>query len=175
MNKYFLPIVIVLSFGSAVCAQTISGYMSNLQEQEIRLEGYHGIEIYLISDTTIDKSGYFELTYTESDYAAGYLISIDENPFLVILNGEDIVLQGETLYVPESISILKGKENLWFEQYAAEHPRREQALSAWKYLENIYTADSLFSVQEIPKQAIQNEIERIRREDQVFFRQSSSG
>jgi hypothetical protein len=38
-----------------------------------------------------------------------------------------------------------------FSLYAAEHPRREQALSAWKYLEKIYQLDSLFSVQQLPK------------------------
>ena len=33
-------------------------------------------------------------------------------------------------------------ENKWFEQYAQEHPRREQALSAWVYLEKIYKLDA---------------------------------
>jgi len=169
MIKYFLPIVIVLSFGSAVSAQSISGYLSNLLEQEIRLEGYSGFETYPISSAITDNNGKFELNYSQSDVGAGYLISEDENPFLVILSGEDIVIQGEALSVPESISILKGEENQWFEQYASEHPRREQALSAWNYLENIYTADSLFAVQEIPKQAIQNEIERINSEDSTFI------
>jgi hypothetical protein len=45
---------------------------------------------------------------------------------------------GQKLSQPETIKVKKGKENLYFEQYAQEHPRREQALSAWNYLEKIY-------------------------------------
>ena len=71
--------------------------------------------------------------------------------------------------MPETIKIIKGQENLFFEQYAKEHPRREQALSAWGYLEKIYTLDSLFSSQKIPSQAIQEEKQRIKNEDKVFL------
>ena len=169
MIKYFLPIVIVFSFGSAIYAQTISGNFNNLQEQEIRLEGYSGFETYLISSTSIDRDGNFEVRYTQDDVGVGYLISSEEQPFLVILSGEDIHIRGEVLSAPESITFLEGEENLLFEQYTSEHPRREQALSAWRYLENIYTADSLFAVQKTPGEAIQTEIERIRREDQDFL------
>lgn len=169
MSRILLSILIVLSYSTTICAQTISGNLSNLQEQEILLEGFNGFETYLISSTITDKDGNFELNYSQSDGGIGYLISEDENPFFVILSGEDIDIQGKALSVPESTSILEGKENQWFEQYAAEHPRREQALSAWKYLKNIYTADSLFAVQETPKLAIQNEIERIQTEDSTFI------
>jgi thiol-disulfide isomerase/thioredoxin len=58
---------------------------------------------------------------------------------------------------------------LYFEQYAKEHPKREQALSAWGYLEKIYTLDSLFSSQKIPSQAIQDEKYRIKKEDLAFL------
>ena len=60
-------------------------------------------------------------------------------------------------------------ENLWFEQYAKEHPRREQALSAWIYLEKIYTLDTLFSIQNTPYKAIQGEKLRIKKEDENFL------
>ena len=64
-------------------------------------------------------------------------------------------LVGETLSYPETLKITNGQENQWFEQYVQEHPRREQALSAWVYLEKIYLLDSLFSVQERPAYSIQ--------------------
>jgi peroxiredoxin len=65
--------------------------------------------------------------------------------------------------------IAKGKENQYFEQYAKEQPRRDQAMSAWMYLEKIYTQDGLFSVQEKPTQAIQAEKQRIKQEDAAFL------
>ncbi len=76
----------------------------------------------------------------------------------MILSGEDIELKGEALSLTESLNTLKGKENMAFSLYVAEHPRREQALSAWKYLEKIYQLDSLFSVQQLPKSAIEKEM-----------------
>ena len=82
----------------------------------------------------MNKERNFEFEYSNSDYGVGYLISADKKPLFVILNGEDIEISGEALSYIETI---KGQENKWFEQYVKEHPRREQALSAWIYLEKI--------------------------------------
>ncbi len=89
----------------------------------------------------------------------------------MILSGEDIELKGEALSLTESLKTLKGKENMAFSLYVAEHPRREQALSAWKYLEKIYMLDSLFLVQQLPKSAIEKEMQRIKKEDEEFIQQ----
>jgi thiol-disulfide isomerase/thioredoxin len=149
--------------------QTISGNLSLLAMQTIKLEGFNGLKTYPISSASIDAKGNFTLNYSKADYGAGYLLSADEKPLFVILSGEDIELVGEALSYTETIKITKGQENLWFEQYAQEHPRREQALSAWIYLEKIYTLDPLFSVQKTPVTNIQTEKERIREEDAAFL------
>mgnify|MGYP000698501213 CR=1 FL=1 len=65
--------------------------------------------------------------------------------------------------------LLKGKENQLFAQYAKEHPRREQAISAWNYLENIYNNDSLFQQQKESLKAIHQEKLRINKEDTQFL------
>ena len=96
-------------------------------------------------------------------------MSSDNKPLFVILGDENIEISGEALSNPETIKVTKGQENLFFEQYAKEHPRREQALSAWGYLEKIYTSDSLFSSQKIPSQAIQDEKLRVKNEDLAFL------
>jgi len=111
------------------------------------------------------------LNYSKSDYGVGYLMSADKNPFFVILSGEDIEIVGEALSYIETIKITKGKENQWFEQYAQEHPRREQALSAWMYLEKIYTQDPLFAAQDHLAKNIQTEKQRIKSEDVTFLAQ----
>ena len=141
----------------------------NLLEEEIKLEGFNGLKTYTISSSTTDDKGNLKLSYSKTDYGVGYLMSSDNKPLFVILSGEYIEILGEALSNPETIKITKGQENLFFEQYAKEHPRREQALSAWNYLEKIYISDSLFSSQKIPSQAIQDEKLRIKNEDKVFL------
>ncbi|MFC3416854.1 peroxiredoxin family protein [Algoriphagus hitonicola] len=153
----------------------VTGNLSQLASQSIRLEGFNGLKTYPISNVTIDDKGNFKLTYSNADYGVGYLMSTDEKPLFVILNGEDIEIVGEVLSHTETIKITKGKENQWFEQYAQEHPRREQALSAWIYLEKIYTLDSLFAVQEQPVKNIQAEKQRIKSEDAAFLAKLPKG
>lgn len=89
----------------------------------------------------------------------------------IILSDENVELSGQTLSNLETVKIIKGKENQCFEQYAREQPRREQALSAWIYLEKMYTKDSLFSVQRRPLKHIYSEKQRIKDEDAAFLAQ----
>jgi thiol-disulfide isomerase/thioredoxin len=154
---------------TCVRSQTIMGNLKQLAKQEIKLEGFNGLQTYPISSTFIDDKGNFKLTYSKADYGVGYLKSADDKPLFVILSGEDVEISGEALSYPETLKTLKGEENQWFAQYANQHPRREQALSAWVYLEKIYTIDSLFSVQKSPNKSIQQEKQRIKKEDELFL------
>jgi len=149
MIKY-IPFVFCLLISHLSIAQSITGSLSLLAQQEIKLEGFEGLKTYPISNTTIDEKGNFKLSYAKEDFGVAYLISSDEKPLFIILSGEDVEISGEALSAVETIHIEKGKENLLFEQYAKEHPRREQALSAWIYLEKIYRLDPLFSIQKTP-------------------------
>jgi thiol-disulfide isomerase/thioredoxin len=166
--KFRLFVIFIFSCYD-ISAQTISGNFSKLPNQTIKLEGFNGLKTYAVSSTTSDEKGSFKLNFSKSDYGVGYLISSDNKPLFVILSGENIEILGEALSNPETIKVTKGQENLFFEQYAKEHPRREQALSAWNYLEKIYISDSLFSSQKTPSQAIQDEKLRIKNEDKVFL------
>jgi len=166
--KFRLFVIFIFSCYD-ISAQTISGTFSQLINQTIKLEGFIGLKTYAISSITTNEKGNFKLNYTKSDGGVGFLMSSDNKPLFVILTGENIEILGETLSNPETIKITKGQENLFFEQYAKEHPRREQALSAWNYLEKIYISDSLFSSQKIPSLAIQDEKLRIKNEDLAFL------
>lgn len=150
-------------------AQSISGSFSNVSNKIIKLEGFNGLKTYTISESSMDEKGNFLLKYTKFNHGVGYLISSNNKPLLVILNGEDIEIKQEALNNSETIKIIKGQENLWFEQYAKEYPRRENALSAWSFLEKIYISDTLFSIQTIPTKAIQDEKNRIKKEDINFL------
>ena len=168
MKKYII-IGIVLQSNLFGFAQTITGNLSLLANQTINLEGFNGLKTYPISKSTIDEKGNFKLNYSKADYGVGYLMSADEKPLFVMLSGEDVEIVGDALSAPQSIKITKGQENRLFEKYATEHPRREQALSAWIYLEKIYIQDSLFALQKRPSKNIQAEKERIKKEDLTFL------
>lgn len=170
-NKILLDMKLILFisycsfFWMGLSAQSVSGNFSKLGDQKIKLEGFNGMNTFPISENLTDEKGSFSLKYSKSDYGVGYLISSDKKPLLVILSGEDIEITGETLSLPETIIVKIGQENRWFEQYAKAQPRREQALSAWTYLEKIYNSDSLFAVQKTTIKAIQNEKDRIKQEE----------
>jgi len=161
---------VIIGFSNVSFAQsTITGTFITLANKSITLEGFNGFQTYIIDSGQVDENGYFSLHYADKDYGMGYLKSEDDKPFMLILGGEDIALEGEALSVPQSIEILKGEENQLFGRYASEHPRREQALSAWDYLYRIYSQDSLFSIHAKPLEAIEQEKERIKAEDQAFL------
>ena len=165
-TKIILPILLFLSV--SLFAQNISGNLSQLAKQEIKLEGFNGLKTYTITKTTLDEKGNFSLNYTKNDTGVGYLMSADNKPLFVILSGEDLALKGEALSFIETLKITKGAENQAFATYASEHPKREQALSAWLYLEKLYQSDPLFATQKDPGIAIQNEKQRIKKDDVSF-------
>jgi peroxiredoxin len=169
MPGRFITLIASLILSLGLSAQTITGNLSLLVNQSIKLEGFNGLKTYSISNATIDEKGNFKLSYSKTDYGAGYLVSTDEKPLFVMLSREEIEIEGEALSHTETIRVTKGEENQWFVQYATEHPRREQALSAWNYLEKIYTMDSLFAVQNETRKSIQLEKRRIRDEDAQFL------
>jgi len=153
----------------------ITGNFTHLKGQQIRLVGFEGFGIYTIDSTSVSEQGDFKLNYAGKNRGMGYLAAEDNKACFVVLANEDIQLEGEALSLPESVEIIKGKENQIFVQYAIEHPKREQALSAWIYLRKIYQADSLFSIQKLPSQAIEAEMQRIKQEDDDFLKSLNPG
>jgi thiol-disulfide isomerase/thioredoxin len=166
-----LSTFIILSiFSLSVNAQyTITGDFPPLTGQQVRLVGFEGFDIYSIDSTKVSESGHFALRYTFGDRGMGYLAAEDNKAYFVVLASEDILLKGEMLSSPESVICLSGKENQLFTRYAVEHPKRQQALSAWDYLLKIYKADSLFVKHKETYKAIKKEILRINNEDKGFL------
>ncbi len=169
-EKKILIITILLFVSVFVYPQnTISGTFSGIVNQQVKLFGFNGFDTYVIDSIQADEKGGFKLSYDEKDYGMAYLSAQDNKPFLIVLSGADIKLLGESFVLLETIKILEGKENQLFAQYATEHPRREQALSAWGYLEKIYSKDSLFAVKVVAQKAIASEKQRIKTEDNLFL------
>ena len=167
-NKHYLLICLLLSSASLI-SQNVNGNLKLLSNQEIKLFGFTGQNSYEISSTLIDEKGNFHLTYSMSDIGIGYLQSIEEKPFFIILSGEDIEISGQTLNHNETMKIIKGLENQYYYKYTKEYARRQQAFSAWTYLENLYNSDSTFTFQKTPIKLIRDEKKRIKSEDSVFM------
>ena len=159
----------VTTTSTETTTSTVTGTLPGLSGKMILMEGFRGFETREISRSEVADDGTFELPYSDDHIGMGKLVCPDDQSFIVVLSGQEIRLEGESLAYPESIEILSGEENLIFDRYAGEHPRREQALSAWIFLENIYRDDSLFAVHDTPRQAIASEKQRIRDEDQAFL------
>jgi thiol-disulfide isomerase/thioredoxin len=166
LSALFLFCILSLS---ANAQYTITGEFPPLARQQVRLVGFEGFGIYTIDSTTVSEKGHFALRYTSRDRGMGYLAAIDNNAYFVVLASEDIQLKGEVFSAPESVVCLSGKENQLFAQYAAEYPKRQQALSAWEYLKKIYQADSLFKKSREAYKDIEIEIQRINKEDKDFL------
>lgn len=169
INAVIISIISIVSL-NAQAQYTITGSFPPLANQQVRLVGFDGFGVYTIDSTKISEHGIFKFNYADKDRGMGYLTTADNKAYFVVLANENIQVEGEVLSVKESISILSGKENKLFVQYAIEHLQREQALSAWAYLQKIYRADSLFASQKYPQQAISDEMQRIKQEDNDFLK-----
>jgi thiol-disulfide isomerase/thioredoxin len=169
MKRSLILLCCLLFGGVSTMAQTLSGTFPAQANQTITLEGAKGLATYSIGSTKADEKGQFTLSYASGDYGVAFLSGEDKKPFVVILEKEGVKLEGQAFSEATTIRILEGKENRWFEQYTQEQGKREQALSAWGYLQNLYQNDPLFATQQVPNQAIQTELSRIQREDEAFI------
>ena len=166
--KYF---ILLLLLPLTKYAQTsIKGVLSAIPNTEISLLQYNGFTSNVITSAYTTADGSFHLQFHSDNLAIGYLLTENSKPFIVILSGEDIVLKGETLTYPETIKIIEGKENHLFGQYALEHPKREQTLSAWDYLLKIYKTDTIFINKKSTIKKIEREIISIKNEDDFFLK-----
>lgn len=170
MKKIIITLANLLIITSVWSQNTVTGTFTDLANQQIKLVGFNGFDTYTVDSTQSNEKGKFVLSFDKEDSGMGYLLSENNKSFFVILaENENLQLTGINFELPESIKIIQGKQNQLFDQYANEHPRREQCLSAWNYLTKIYKLDTLFSVQNTPKQAIETEKKRINAQDSLFL------
>lgn len=146
----------------------VFGQLSQMPNQFIELRGFDGFKTYSIGADTLDINGNFKISYNGSDKGIGFLAFKDKS-FIVILSGENIELFGNKLEEVNSLKIKNGIENLVFEQYVSEIPRREQALNAWNYLDKLYSFDPLFKFNIETQNLITKEKNRILNEDSAFI------
>jgi thiol-disulfide isomerase/thioredoxin len=151
-------------------AQTIQCSFPSLANQKVKFGVFNGLQSKTIDSVLVGSNGNFSFHFPTDKPGIGYLITEENKPYFLILDkGEQIKLKGDYLSMPETIKVLSGKQNQAFSQYASEHPKREQTLSAWHYLEQIYTLDSLFFTDKKTKKMIMQQFAKIKKQDQDFL------
>jgi thiol-disulfide isomerase/thioredoxin len=167
----FIVFFILGIFGSfSLSSQTIQCSFPSLVGTKLKFGTFEGLNSKTLDSAIVDAQGNFSFQFSIEKPAIGYLVNEENKPYFLILDkGEQISLKGEYFSMPETIKVLAGKQNQAFSQYAYEHPKREQTLSAWRYLDRIYTLDSLFMKDKKSKKFISKQYAKIKKEDQDFL------
>jgi thiol-disulfide isomerase/thioredoxin len=163
-------VFIILCVSRYSFAQTIQCSFPNISNQKVKFGTFEGLKYKILDSTIVDNEGNFTFQFSIDKPGIGYLITEENKPYFLILDkGEQIFLKGEYLSIPETINLISGKQNQAFSKYASEHPKREQTLSAWRYLDRIYTYDSLFIKEKKSKKFISKQYTKIKKDDQDFL------
>ena len=154
-------LIILILISNEMNGKQIIGHFDQLKNQIIKLEGYHGFNTYTIDSVHIDDNGNFLLSYNENNIGIGYLINNENKPFILILSGEDIELKGESLSKAGVISIVKGADNILFDQYINEQVQRNKMINSLNNIEHSYINEKLFNKHNEGLMCIQNEKEKL--------------
>lgn len=169
-----IKIILILftTLGSKLLAQSLHGNIPSISNQWLKFGTFEGLQSKTLDSTFVNEKGVFTFNFTTQKPAVGYLISAENKPYFLILDkDEQIELSGEDLSMPETVKVLSGIQNQAFTQYASEHPKREQTLSAWRYLNQIYSLDPLFANDKKAKKFIDEQYALIKKQDQDFLNQ----
>ena len=168
--KYLIILtVFVLVVIKATAQNAIVGNFSSIKGQTIRLMGYRGVDVFTIDTAVVNAEGNFELNYSDANLGMGYLLTKENTPYAVVLEKGKVQITGQTPADASSIIINSGDQNKIFVQYALDHGKREQALSAWVYLKKLYELDTLFKNEHATKFSITKEIDHLNKADNDFL------
>jgi thiol-disulfide isomerase/thioredoxin len=173
-NKIFIISFLLSSFCTTITAQQIVCKMPSYIGESVKLEGFKGFKNYTISTASIDKDGVFSLSFSKEDYGMGYITVKGQKPFLVVLSNEQIVINASSFNQPQEVVFEQGNQNQLFSKYASEQPKREQALLAWSYLNNLYTSERILNQSGEQLKFIQTEEKRLQEESNEFIKQLPS-
>ena len=169
--KYLIILILFVHVVSQTTAQnSIAGNFSSIKGQTIRLMGYRGVDVFTIDTAVVNTLGNFELNYSDANLGMGYLLTKENTPYAVVLEKGKVQLTGQTLGDASTIVINNGEQNKLFVKYVLDHGKREQALSAWGYLKNLYELDTLFKNEYATKFSIASEINNLNKADSDYLK-----
>ncbi len=174
MKTITTVLILFLVITPTTKAQQISGQLAGMPNTSLRLKGFTNFETYVIDSTQTDAAGNFKLNFTKQDYGIGLLSVEDAKQQIVILTNESIALQLEEDQHTQEWQLNQGQENIAFKSYTTEQPKREQALSAWRFLYNLYASDTLNLESKESLNAIVRETQRVHQKEAAFFNELPS-
>lgn len=169
-KHFFLTSFLVIFYLCGNAQNKIIGNFPLMAGSKLSLIGFENMGIYTIDSTEVNAQGEFTLNYRSKDYGMGYIMSEDKKIYFLVLANDQIKLMGELISIPESIQIISGAEQKIFEGYARQHSKRQQVVSAWQYLQNIYWTDTTLQWSSKIKKTIFKEQLRIEKEDRDYLK-----
>lgn len=167
--KQLFTITLLLLVTTITKAQSITGSLTEQQGQIITLTGFNYYESFEFSKTTIDSLGSFTLNYPKDYRGMGVLKTQDNSSLVLILTEPNVQLKGVHLQDVNSLSFTNSVANTNFVNYAKTQGLQRNAISALKYLDNLYLSEELFSERKDIKKVIKKEIEYINKQDADFI------
>ncbi|MCO5251963.1 MAG: TlpA family protein disulfide reductase [Candidatus Kapabacteria bacterium] len=152
-----------------VDARQLTGYCQSHIHEEISLYGFNGLENYLLSQSETDSNGNFVLEYPEDYTGIGYIKISDTTGFYLVLHELDINVNITYTDKILNVDFTNSYENKIFKEYAVQHTQRENALSAWRYLQQLYDHSDLLNKDRNYKKLIDDEIESIKYDDYNYL------
>lgn len=166
MKHFFMSCFLVVSGG--LYSQKLKGTLPQHAGQEIRLSGFEYYQTFNLATTVADSLGNFALAYPKDYVGMGIIETQDQSSRIVVLSEKKIVLQGTHLNDLASLSFSNSPANTNFEYYAKAQGLYGNAKSAWRYLDKLYQKESLFNGQKKLLKIIQQEQNRIQKEEAAF-------
>lgn len=170
--KFLFVIVWMLDY-PWLHAQSISGQLEGLAGKELVLQGYHGNRTYIVGKVILGASGQFTIPYNQPQYGIGVLSASPQAQLLVLLNGENILVNGKNLDDISQIKVTNAAENQLYAQYNYEQGWRDKAVDAWAVLDDMYFKVAFFgsNTEDLSpaQQLIIDELERLRQQEQTFI------
>ena len=167
MKKTGILVILIISIALQLNAQNIKGNFPFNAHQEIVLEGFKNYTTTELAKTQADSLGNFSINYPKNYTGMALLKSQDKNSLVLLLNQENIVLEGTHLSETDSLQ-QNATANKQFFDYAMAQSYRKSANKAWKHLDNLYQNKTYFPKQCKIKKAIKKEQQRIAKEDATF-------
>jgi len=150
-------------------AQTLKGTLTEHKGQTITLTGFNYYKTQELSKTVADSIGNFTLNYPKGYRGMAVLKTQDNSSLVLVLTAQNIRLKGNHLKEPDSLVFANSTSNTNFMYYAKAQGLYTNSLSAWRYLDELYQKEQLFSDQKRIKKAIKTEQKRIKKEDADFI------
>ena len=166
MKRISILLLLITSLQQAA-AQTLTGQLKQHAGQSLTLTGFNYYKNYELANTTADSLGIFTLNYPKTYTGMALLKTQDSNSMILLLNQQPITLTGTHIAERDRLVFNNSESKLFFE-YALAKGLRNNALSAWGYLENLYNKQPLFLKQKNVIKVILKEQNRILKQDTLF-------